>query len=65
MDVLLEHGVWVELLEFGLEILEPGGVGGAVGAAAGVGDVEALVLDFFAVDAPGGGVSGVGGWDRG
>lgn len=54
MDILLEHGVRVELLEFGLKILEPGGVGGAVGAAAGVGDVEALVLDFFAVDAPGG-----------
>jgi hypothetical protein len=52
VDVLLEHGVRVELLELGLEVLQAGGVGGAVGAAAGVGEGEALVLDFFAVDAP-------------
>jgi hypothetical protein len=54
VDVLFEDGVRVELLEFGLEIFEAGGVRGAVGAAARIGDVEALVLDFFAVDAPGG-----------
>lgn len=53
MDVLLEHWVGVELLEFSLEVLQAGGVGGAVGAAAGVGDVEALILDFFTIDAPG------------
>lgn len=53
VDVLLEHWVGFELLELGLEVLQPGGVGGAVGAAAGVGDVEAFVLDFFAVEAPG------------
>lgn len=66
MNVLLEDGVWVELLEFGLEILQPGGVGGAVGATTGVGDVEAFVLDFFAVEAPGRCVSWVSGigWGR-
>lgn len=53
VDVLLEHWVRVELLEFGLEVLQAGGVGGAVRAAAGVVDVEALVLDFFTIDTPG------------
>lgn len=53
MKVLLEHGLGLDGFELGLEVLETGRVAAAVGAAAGVGQVEALVLDLFAVDAPG------------
>jgi hypothetical protein len=52
VQVLLEHGLGLDGLELGLEVLEPGRVAAAVGAAAGVGQVEALVLDLFALDAP-------------
>ena len=62
VDVLLEHGLWVEVLELGLKVLQACGVGGAVGAAACVIDVEAFVLDLFTVNAPGKTVSEVVGF---
>ena len=52
VDVLLKNDLLVALLELGLEILEAGGVGGRVGAAASVGHVEAGVLDLLSVQAP-------------
>jgi hypothetical protein len=53
MDILLEDRVSLSLLELSLEVLEASSVGGAIGATARIGQVEAFVLDLFAVDAPG------------
>ena len=52
MDVLLEDGVSLDMLEFGLEILQASCVTGAVGAAASIGKIEAFVLDLFTIDTP-------------
>lgn len=52
MNVLLEDGIRLDLFELGLEILQAGIVAAAVGAAAGIGKVEACVLDLFAIDTP-------------
>lgn len=52
MNFLLEDWVLVVGLELGLEVLETGGVGGAVGAAAGVGHVKAGVLDLLSIQTP-------------
>jgi hypothetical protein len=52
VNVLLENWVGVNLFKFGLEVLEAGSVGAAVGATTSIGHVEASVLDFLAVNAP-------------
>lgn len=52
MDVLLEDRVLLDVLEFGLEVLQSGSVGGRVGSAASIGEVEAFILDFFTFDTP-------------
>lgn len=52
MQALLEHGLGLDGFELGLEILEARSVAAAVGAAAGVGEVEAFVLDLLSLDAP-------------
>lgn len=52
MDVLLEDRIGLDMLEFGLEVLEACSVAAAVGATTGVVHGEARVLDFFALNAP-------------
>lgn len=52
VDILLEDGVLLDVLELGLEVLQASSVGAAVGTAASVVDVETLVLDFLAIDTP-------------
>jgi hypothetical protein len=52
VQALLEHGLGLDGFELGLEILEARSVAAAVGAAAGVVQVEALILDLFSLDAP-------------
>jgi hypothetical protein len=52
VQVLLEHGLGLDGFELGLEVLEARSVAAAVGAAAGVGEVEAFVLDLLSIDAP-------------
>ena len=52
MELLLENRVLIAGFELGFEVFETGGVGGGVRAAAGIGQVEAGVLDFFASDTP-------------
>jgi hypothetical protein len=52
VQFLLEDGLLLNLLELGLEILQAGGVAAAVGAAACIGKIEALILDFLAINAP-------------
>ena len=52
VEFLLEDGLLLNLFEFGLEILQAGGVAAAVGAAACIGKIKALILDFFAIDTP-------------
>lgn len=53
VNVLFEHGLGLDGFELSLEVLEARGVAATVGAATSVGQVEALVLDFLAIDAPG------------
>ena len=52
VQFLLEDGLLLNLLELGLEILQAGGVAAAVGAAACIGKIEALVLDFLTINTP-------------
>jgi hypothetical protein len=52
VEFLLENRLLLNLLEFGLEILQAGSVAAAVGAAACIGKIEAFVLDLFAIDTP-------------
>jgi hypothetical protein len=52
MQALLEHGLSLDSLELGLEILQARSVAAAVRAAAGVGEVETLVLNLLSLDAP-------------
>jgi hypothetical protein len=52
MDLLLEDGLLLNLLKFGLEVLQTGGVAATVGAAACICKVEAFVLDFLAINTP-------------
>lgn len=52
VDVLLEDDLLIALLELCLEVLEAGGVGGRVGAAASIGQVEASVLNLLSVQTP-------------
>jgi len=52
VDALLEDGLGLNVFKLGLEVTEAGGVGGAVGAAAIVGEGEIRVLDFFAFNTP-------------
>jgi len=52
VQAFLEYGLRLDGLELGLEVLEARRVAAAVGAATGVCQVKALVLDFLALDAP-------------
>jgi len=52
MDTLLKNRLLLNLFKLGLEILQAGGVAAAVGAAACIGKIEALILDFLAINAP-------------
>ena len=49
---LLEDGIRLHGFELGLEVVDSVAVRAAVGAAAGVGEVVAVVFGFFAVAAP-------------
>jgi hypothetical protein len=52
VDILLEYRFGLDMLELSLEVLQASGVAAAVGTAASVGQVEAFVLDFLAIDTP-------------
>jgi hypothetical protein len=52
VEFLLEDRLLLNLLKFGLEVFQASSVAAAVGAAACIGKIEALVLDFFAVNTP-------------
>lgn len=52
VDILLEYWILLNVLELSLEVLQAGSVRRTVGATAGVVEVEALILDFLAVDTP-------------
>lgn len=52
VDILLEDGVLLDVLELGLEVLQTGSVGAAVGSTTSVGKIEAFILDLFTVDTP-------------
>lgn len=52
MQVFLENGLGLDGLELGFEVLETGSVAATIGAAASVGEIEALILYFFTLDAP-------------
>lgn len=52
MEVLLEDGLGLVDLKLGLEVVDVGGQAAAVGAAAGIGKVEALVDDLLTRFAP-------------
>lgn len=52
VDALLEDGLGLIDVELGLEVAEVVAEAAAVGAAAGVGQVETLVVDLFACVAP-------------
>lgn len=49
---LLEDRFLLNMLELGLEVLQAGGVAAAVGAATGIGKVEAFILDFLSIETP-------------
>lgn len=52
MDALLENGLGLVDVEFGLEVAQVVAEAAAIGAAAGVGQVEALVMDLLACVTP-------------
>ncbi len=52
MNLLLEDGLLVDLLELGLEVLQTCSVAAAVGATASVGKVEAFILHFLTINTP-------------
>lgn len=52
MNILFEDRLTLNGLELGFEVLQAGCVAAAVRATASIGQVEALVLNLLAVDAP-------------
>ena len=50
METLFEYRLYVVVFELGLEV--PEGLGGRVGAAAGVDEVVSVVLCFVSVSSP-------------
>jgi len=52
MDILLEDGVLLNVLELGLEVLQSGSVRARIGSTTSVGKVEAFILYLFTFDTP-------------
>jgi hypothetical protein len=52
VNVFLKDRLGLHGFELGLEVFQAGSVAAAVGAAASIGKIEALILDFFALDTP-------------
>lgn len=52
VDTLLEDRLRIDLLEFGLEILETSGVAAAIGTATWICQSESTICYFFTFDTP-------------
>lgn len=52
MEFLLEHGLGLDRLEFGLEVGDGMAVRAAIGTTAGIGEVVPIVLPLFARSTP-------------
>lgn len=52
VDIFLENRLLLDMLELSLEVLQTGSVAAAVGAAAGIGKIEALILNLLTIDTP-------------
>lgn len=52
MNILLKYRIGIQMLKLSLEILQTSSITATIGAAASIGQIEALILDFLAIDAP-------------
>jgi hypothetical protein len=52
MEVLFENRLLLDMLELGLEVLQASRIAATIGATASTSDIEAFVLDFFAINSP-------------